>query len=85
MICECGERLLAAVGEETITTVEGHQLVFRRRTDYVLCPRCLRLYAIAHLRGSEGSEFVALNGSVTDFADLEAQGEDQLPLEDQFG
>lgn len=50
MICECGERLLAAVGEETITTVEGERLTFRRRSDYVLCPACLNLYSMTRLR-----------------------------------
>lgn len=77
MMCECGERLLAAVGDETITTVEGDQMVFRRRSDYVLCPRCLKLYTASQLRGPEGAEMV---GDASVFAEL-----DSLPLEDQFG
>lgn len=81
MVCECGEGLLTAVGEETITTVGGERMVFRRRSDYVLCPNCLRLYSVAQLRADDGSELVALSGS--EFAEL-AGPEDHLPLEDQF-
>lgn len=78
MICECGASLLAAVGEETITTVEGMQMVFRRRTDYVLCPRCLRLYSVSQLRGEESGEMDRLHI-------VEPDVEDRIPLEDQFG
>lgn len=81
MVCECGERLLAAVGEETITTVEGERMVFRRQSDYVLCPNCLRLYSVTQLRAGEENEFVALSES--GLAEL-AGPEDHLPLEDQF-
>lgn len=79
-MCECGQRLLAAVGEETITTVEGERMVFRRRSDYVLCPNCLRIYSIAQLRTGEDDEFDARESEFAELAGLE----DHLPLEDQF-
>lgn len=95
MVCECGERLVAAVGEETITTVEGESLVFRRTTDYVLCPRCHKLYSVSVLREEDGvSEFAALNRIelesletfvLTSSEEDQLPNEDQLPLEDRFG
>jgi hypothetical protein len=57
-------------------------MVFRRQSDYVLCPNCLRLYSVTQLRSGDGSEVVALSGS--EFAEL-AGPDDRLPLEDQFG
>lgn len=67
-------------------------MVFRRTTDYVLCPRCHKLYSIALLRDEEGAmEFAALNQSdFVDLSDLDAfrtrsVGDDQIPLEDEFG
>lgn len=51
MRCTCGNRLIAVLGEETIRTLDGSTIVFRRRTDYLLCRACLRLYSVANLRG----------------------------------
>lgn len=51
MRCTCGARLIAVLGEETIRTLDGTTIVFRRRTDYLLCRACLKLYSIALLRG----------------------------------
>ncbi|MGH9197858.1 MAG: hypothetical protein ACRD1T_19210 [Acidimicrobiia bacterium] len=51
MRCTCGNRLLAVLGEETIRTLDGTTVVFRRRTDYLLCRACLKLYSIYTLRG----------------------------------
>lgn len=48
---ECGNPLVRVMGEETITTLEGETLVFRRTSDYLLCRNCLRLYSVVELRG----------------------------------
>ena len=50
---ECGNPLVRVMGEETITTLEGETLVFRRTSDYLLCRNCLRLYSVVELRGGQ--------------------------------
>lgn len=50
---ECGRRLVKVLGEETITTLEGETMLFRRDSDYLLCRSCLRLYSIVKLREQE--------------------------------
>ena len=50
---ECGRRLVKVLGEETITTLEGETLMFRRESDYLLCRSCLKLYSIVKLREQE--------------------------------
>lgn len=56
--CSCGESLLADIDQDTVTTVEGHNLVFRRNTDFILCFRCLSLFTISGFRdeGPEGAQ-----------------------------
>lgn len=53
MRCQCGNQLIAVLGEETIKTLDGQVLVFRRRTDYLLCRACLKLYSVLKLRGRD--------------------------------
>lgn len=52
----CGNPLARVLGEETITTLEGETMVFRRRTDYLLCRKCLRLFSIIELRDQAEEE-----------------------------
>ncbi len=42
--CVCGHSLASAVTPEGVTLHDGTYLRFRRRTDYMMCGQCLRLY-----------------------------------------
>ncbi len=44
----CGTSLLEAVTPDDIS-VGGRQMRFRRKTDFVVCPRCMALYRAADL------------------------------------
>jgi hypothetical protein len=49
--CEtCGAPLLRVLGKETITTLDGEEVLFRRTSDYLLCRNCLHLYPIGSVR-----------------------------------
>lgn len=50
LVCRCGEPLAADVNTQGVVTVEGKELPFRRRTDYVMCPVCLSFYRLDDLR-----------------------------------
>lgn len=67
--CICGGRLVRAVGEETIRTVDGEELRFRRRSDYVVCPSCLRGYRVVRLRTEDDAD-TELSGAAVYFSDL---------------
>jgi hypothetical protein len=72
---ECGRRLVKVLGEETITTLEGETITFRRQSDYLLCRSCLKLYSIVELREQEN---LTPAGSVPDlsfFSELEDEGD----------
>lgn len=58
MHCNCGERLVEVLGEETIKTLGGEVIYFRRRTDYLLCPACRKLYSVRKLRGQDYPELL---------------------------
>ncbi|MGH2706517.1 MAG: hypothetical protein ACRDJ4_15950 [Actinomycetota bacterium] len=56
MQCDCGQVLVQAVGEESLKTLGGEEVPFRRRTDYLLCPVCLKLYPCDQLRKLYGDD-----------------------------
>jgi hypothetical protein len=47
---ECNEPMVRVLGEETVTTLDGETLVFRRTSDYLLCKSCLKLFSVVALR-----------------------------------
>lgn len=96
LCANCGTQLLRAMGEETITTLEGAEMVFRRTTDYLVCssPECLRLYSVVRIRESEmvgGPGDLELTAELAQIAKGPEAGEalgladpDPLPLEEHF-
>jgi hypothetical protein len=73
---ECGAPLVRVLGEETITTLDGQTLLFRRTSDYLLCRSCLRLYSVVTLRDVEGAEPEEVGGELSLFSSLT---EDERP------
>ena len=47
---ECNEPMVRVLGEETVTTLEGETIVFRRTSDYLLCRSCLKLFSVVEMR-----------------------------------
>jgi hypothetical protein len=47
---ECNEPMVRVLGEETVTTLEGETIVFRRTSDYLLCKSCLKLFSVVEMR-----------------------------------
>ncbi len=98
LCANCGTKLLRAMGEETITTLEGAEMVFRRTTDYLVCtsPECLRLYSVVRIREHEvlgGTGDIELTAELSRIAkgpvtgvpgNLELPTDDPLPLEEHF-
>lgn len=97
LCANCGTKLLRAMGEETITTLEGSEMVFRRNTDYLVCasPECLRLYSVVRIREQEvlGPGDIELTAELARIAkgavggvegDLDVSQDDPLPLEEHF-
>jgi hypothetical protein len=73
MQCDCGQVLVQAVGEESLKTLGGEEVPFRRRTDYLLCPVCLKLYPCDELRRLYGDDVPC--GDVSIVREEEAAGE----------
>ena len=48
-ICVCGHPLAGAVSPDGVTMPDGEYMRFRRRTDYLMCVECLRLYRVRDL------------------------------------
>jgi hypothetical protein len=48
---ECGTPVLQAVTPDEVVTVGGASVLFRRHTDFVLCPSCTATYPVADIRG----------------------------------
>jgi len=46
----CGEQLVRSISEDAVVTPSGHHVIFRRHTDYVLCPVSQTLYRVTDLR-----------------------------------
>ncbi|MGH2723537.1 MAG: hypothetical protein ACRDI0_04585 [Actinomycetota bacterium] len=45
MLCAvCGESLGESAAPGELVTIGGRSLRFRRKTDFVVCPRCMALY-----------------------------------------
>jgi hypothetical protein len=75
MRCEpCGHPLVRVLGEETITTLEGRTILFRRLTDYLLCRNCLRLYSVVRLRARQEGDQAEYSGEVVDMTGLSRDG-----------
>lgn len=53
VVCEC-DRVLVDDLDGTHVVVEGFAIPFRRHTDRLVCPVCLRSYAIADVRAARG-------------------------------
>jgi hypothetical protein len=47
---ECGAPVLEAVTPDEVVTVGGMSVLFRRHTDFVLCPSCTATYPVVDLR-----------------------------------
>ena len=80
----CGAQLLQALGQETIRTLEGEALVFRRNTDYVVCAECFAVYSIEELRSIERLEDPQAVEAAALFSDIKEEEEERVPLEDLF-
>jgi hypothetical protein len=46
----CGGQLVRSISDETVITPSGHHVLFRRHTDYVVCPGSQTLYRVTDLR-----------------------------------
>lgn len=51
--CHCGAQLLDKITMDTVT-VRGERYLFRRKTDYLTCGRCGRLWSADELREQAG-------------------------------
>ncbi len=80
----CGAQLLQALGNETIRTLEGEAIVFRRNTDYVVCAECYAVYSIQQLRSIERLDDPQAVEAAALFSDIKEEEEDKVPLEDLF-
>ena len=61
----CGDQLVRSISDETVVTPSGHHVLFRRHTDYVVCPGSQTLYRVTDLR----------NGSVNPLTDADLERE----------
>ena len=46
----CGDQLVRSISEQHVVTPSGHHVLFRRHTDYVVCPGSQTLYRVTDLR-----------------------------------
>jgi hypothetical protein len=46
----CGDQLVRSMTDKTVVTPSGHHVLFRRHTDYVVCPGSQTLYRVTDLR-----------------------------------
>ena len=51
--CRCGQLLLLSIADITVRLPSGEDVPFQRRTDFVLCDRCLSRLPVSVLRESE--------------------------------
>lgn len=51
VLCSCGEVLVEDLNERTVTPVGGEPIPFRRKTDYIICPQCLKTFTVGELLG----------------------------------
>lgn len=54
LVCACGTVLLESVGPDSITTLDGQEIPFRRTTDYVICDVCDASFRVDQLREVAG-------------------------------
>ncbi len=50
MCAVCGDELVRGIDEKSVITPSGHHVLFRRHTDYVVCPGSQTLYRVTDLR-----------------------------------
>jgi hypothetical protein len=50
MCSVCGEELVRSIDDDSVVTPSGHHVLFRRHTDYVVCPGSQTLYRVTDLR-----------------------------------
>jgi hypothetical protein len=50
---DCGTPVLEDVTPDEVVTVGGLSVLFRRHTDFVLCPSCAATYPVVALRGGQ--------------------------------
>jgi hypothetical protein len=46
----CGASLVEALTPDEVVLIGGKRIRFRRKTDFVACPRCMALYRVGDLR-----------------------------------
>ena len=46
----CGGQLVRSISEQHVVTPSGHHVLFRRHTDFVVCPESQTLYRVTDLR-----------------------------------
>lgn len=63
--------MVRVLGEETVTTLEGETIVFRRTSDYLLCRSCLKLFSVAEVREKNRITQVGEAPNVSYFSALE--------------
>jgi hypothetical protein len=50
MCVVCGDELVRGISENHVLTPSGHHVLFRRHTDYVVCPGSQTMYRVTDLR-----------------------------------
>ena len=46
----CGDQLVRSISDQAVVTPSGHHVLFRRHTDYVVCPGSQTLYRVTDMR-----------------------------------